>query len=186
MQALAFILKEVEKMKKEISLLAVAVSLLTVSAAFAHEEWHPFKVTAKGFAVSTDYPNTFKLVKIKLGFRVSDNETAVFWRGVMKVNSEKLQINNVTVSNNTVTGNLYRNGTLVGSFTVTSTTTDEKKVWFGTMALDNQTYRLYLLAKRHRHKWPIVENEFRVEKEINKEFKINKEFRAEIKEKNRD
>ncbi len=150
-------------MKKEYIVLAIAV--VAISAVFAQElgsqafpkpKIDRLAVVGKGLAVLSGDPNSFKLVKVGVaGVNVVlEGEQASLLVGVMDLDGERLRIRNITLTNSSVSGNLYRNDTLVGSFNIASVDKGDETVWYGSMTLDGQSYNLYILSV-HRAPKPL-------------------------------
>lgn len=128
----------------------------------------------KGFAVSAENGRSFSIVKItfvseKACIAIYPSPPAygtvlhemkgilpVFPRGVIRVDGNSIHIRNVAFGNDSVAGKLYNGNTLLGQFHIVSSLKENRKVWNGTMNLDDKVYHLYLFSIRWQEKLPLT------------------------------
>jgi hypothetical protein len=129
---------------KKILIVCLALLLLTPTFVQAASVLHKIYFLGRGIAVSPSDPLDFMMVKVGLGAAKPTTDT-VLRVGVMILDEQKYRIKEVSVANGSATGNLYLNGTQVGSFDVLSVMKGDAEVWAGTLTLDGTTYHLYIL-----------------------------------------
>jgi hypothetical protein len=92
-----------------------------------------------GLAISTTDSTIFRA----MGIEIAANNQGTY-NGALVFASEKLHLTNIAVNGNTVTGDIQRNSTTVGS--VSLTPTSEANHWTGTVTLDSKSYNAYVLS----------------------------------------
>ncbi|MBI2579020.1 MAG: hypothetical protein HYW26_04890 [Candidatus Aenigmarchaeota archaeon] len=117
---------------------------------FSPEEINGLRLIARGAAVWVNDPESFRDVKLLIAAKKSYNE-GVALHGFMRIGSRRIKAGNVSISNGSLSGSLYRNDTLVGSFSL-KPKENNTKLWHGTMNLDGHSYNLYLTRTRSFHK----------------------------------
>jgi len=139
------------------ALAIIAISLLAV-VAIAQEGAKPrvrdLVLVGRGFAVSSSDPSDFKLLRVgvaRVTVTVDDVETTLL-RGVLNADGDHLRVKDITHDNSSVSGNLYRNDTQVGSISLQSVVKGEHTIWYGTMTLDGASYNVYLFSIHRSHK----------------------------------
>ena len=87
-------------------------------------------------------------------------------RGKLNLQGDVLDVRNVTFGNETVSGQLYRNGTLVGSFNLAKS--GWFNVWHGTLNVDGNSYNLFIVKTKQfnwKWQWPAMISPAEIEEE---------------------
>ncbi len=98
----------------------------------------------KGIAVSTADSTVFRYMSIGVRETTLANSTQTQLTGMMGFAGEKLALSNIAVSGTTVTADIQRNGTTVGSVSLTPAT--DAGHWTGSVTLDGTTYNAYIFS----------------------------------------
>ena len=136
---------------KKILIVCLALLLVTPMFAQAASVLHKIYFLGKGIAVSPSDPLDFMIVKVGAGEAKPTTDTTLRV-GVMILDEEKYRLREVSVANGSATGNLYLNGTQVGSFDVLSVMKGDAEIWAGSLTLNDKTYHLYILDAPRRIK----------------------------------
>ena len=149
--------------KRNFALMAIAIMSLAMGAAYADNigsQNLPMPVITRlagegsGLAVNaadaTDF-GPIKIVAAKLNAVANGNSTEVE-RGAINFNDENLKLSDLVLGNSSISGNINRNGTQVGSLSISSVVKNGKTFWYGTMTLDGKTYNLYIVGLRREIK----------------------------------
>jgi hypothetical protein len=110
-------------------------------------------LVGKGLAVSQSNAMDFKVVRAITG-RVlvpwkANHSAAFVSRGVIELDKEKYSMENIDVVNDSITATLEKNGTEVGSLSVTRVEKPGQDIWAGTLTLNGEIYNLYLWGIAH-------------------------------------
>ena len=129
---------------KKVLIVCLALLLLTPAFVQAASVLDKIYFLGKGIAISPSDPLDFMMVKMGVG-AVKPTTDTVQRVGVIILDEQKYRLGEVSVANGSATGNLYLNGTQVGSFDVLSVIKGDVDVWAGTLTLDGKSYSLYIL-----------------------------------------
>ena len=104
-------------------------------------------VLGKGIAISSDDPTDFEIVKggiarVKTVLYGEETELAI---GVLWVGDTRYKVKDLTITNETVEGNLYSNNTQVGSLSLTLYVKQKEEVWVGVLTVNDKDYNVYIL-----------------------------------------
>ncbi|MEM5776855.1 MAG: hypothetical protein QXJ06_00205 [Candidatus Aenigmatarchaeota archaeon] len=101
----------------------------------------------KGIAISTTDPLDFKIVKIGLvqvKMNVSE-QVIVTNRGLIWLDDTKYQLLNATVTQNTISADVYLNNTLIGNLNLVLVQKNETSLWAGKIEISDKEYNVYIL-----------------------------------------
>lgn len=139
-----------EKMKKLIIALIISITIVG-GIVIAQEKLRPriktIATLGKGIAISQTDPKDFKLVKagiatVRLSLAGEGTELRV---GILFLDNERYKLKNITISDGSVSGNVYLNETQVGSFEASSVMKGNLEVWVGTLTINEETWNIYVL-----------------------------------------
>ncbi|HKZ45212.1 MAG TPA: hypothetical protein VJ343_00735 [archaeon] len=102
----------------------------------------------RGLAISPSDPKDFKVLKVGVA-KVSVNQTGNVTElavGILHLDNETYRIKDVAIGNGTISGNIYRNDTQVGSFNAESVIKGSSEIWVGTLTLNGETWNIYVLG----------------------------------------
>ncbi len=133
-------------------ILIASILVLFILPVLVHAQVEPKIKTlvfvGKGIAVSPNDPLDFRMVKAGVGsVKVSlAGETTELKVGVLILDGEKYKLKNIVDdSDGGVSGDVYRNNSRVGSFSVSSVLKDDITVWAGKLEVNGETFNLYIL-----------------------------------------
>jgi len=101
-------------------------------------------ILGKGIAASQSDPMDFMIVKLGIGKVTTPNGTELS-TGILKTDDEKYRLRNIEIDDGHATGDIYGNGSKVGSFDVSSVMKGDTEIWAGTMDLNGKTYNTYVI-----------------------------------------
>lgn len=105
-------------------------------------------ILGKGIAVSQNDPSVFKIIKVGLAkVKVTiNNESAEITTGVLNLDNDLYKIKNIVIANDSASGDVYKNDTKIGAFSVISVLKNGETVWYGTLTIDSTTYNVYVMS----------------------------------------
>jgi hypothetical protein len=115
---------------------------------------HKIGLIGQGIAISDIDPSDFELIKAgigKLKVRFGGN-TSILTAGILWLGDERYRLKDIEMGNKTISGNLYFNRTLVGSFSVSVVMKGGREVWAGSLSVNEASYNVYILSVRGRMK----------------------------------
>jgi len=130
-------------------LMAMAVSLAYAqgigSQVIPKPQIDDLALLARGLAVDAGNSSSFVPVAIGAGsVRFPTNMTVV--AGVMIIDTRRFTLENINITNSSISGNIFRNATQAGSFSVSSVIKNSRTAWYGAMTLNERNFNLYLLS----------------------------------------
>jgi hypothetical protein len=99
-----------------------------------------YPLMASGIAVKNSNSSSFGTISLLMTAKNASNTTTL--QGKMVYNFERLDFTGISASGGTVSANIARNGTIVGTISIVPA----QNGYTGTMTLDNSTYSLYLFG----------------------------------------
>jgi len=111
-------------------------------------------ILGKGIAISTTYPEDFKLIKIGIGTVTVEllGEETDLTIGVLFLDDDKFKLKDVEMGNDTASGKVFSDDEEVGSLNVSLTIKNEQEIWHGTLTVNNKNYNIYILEAERRIK----------------------------------
>jgi len=144
-----------EKILK-ISLVAIVFTVALVAPILAENlgiqslktKFKEIYILGKGVAVNPSNSQDISIVKIGLAsviVNLADSEINVT-AGVLHFgDNEYFILKDVNIGIGTLSGDIYKNNTIVGSFTLTLISKPSDNIWTGTLTINGQTYNTYIL-----------------------------------------
>ncbi len=118
-------------------------------------------VLGNGIAVSSNDPMDFEVVKAGIAtvrIRVLD-EFRNIRVGIMYIGDERYKIKNIVMGNGSISGDLYKNDSQVGSFSIDSYLKGNTEIWAGSLKINEDSYNLYIIQAHRKPKTiEVVEN----------------------------
>jgi hypothetical protein len=137
-------------MKKIIAaLLVLSILAVPVVAQLSHAQvtstvkLRALVVLGKGIASNPGDPMDFMILKFGLGKAAAGNRTLTV--GVLVADDQRYRLRDVVIEEGHATGNIYDNGTQVGSFDMSSVMKGDTEIWAGTLTLGGQSYNAYVI-----------------------------------------
>jgi len=111
-------------------------------------------ILGKGIAISTTYPEDFKLIKIGIGTVTVEllGEETDLTIGVLFLDDDKFKLKDVEMGNDTASGKVFSDDEEVGSFSVSLTIKNEQEIWYGTLTVNDENYNIYILEAERQIK----------------------------------
>jgi len=136
---------------EKITIVAIIAAMLLVTTVMAQTlpnlKIKEIGLFGKGLAISESDPKDVHEIKIGIAtFAVTLNsQSNDLSAGVLYFDNVRYNLKDVTIDNKTESGNVYLNGTQVGSFQISLTSKPKWELWTGTLTLNTQNYNLYIL-----------------------------------------
>jgi hypothetical protein len=145
-------------LKKEIIILSAILILAVLCVAAAADapkaKIKTIGLLGRGLMISPSDPKVFMIAKIGLADVEVDTDGNISEQkiGIFFADNQSYRIRDVSIGDGESSGSLYRNGTKVGSFDVTSVMKGDVEIWVGTLVLDGNTWNLYILEAERAFK----------------------------------
>lgn len=143
------------------SIVAIVFTVALVAPLFAQNigmqalkpRFKEIYLLGKGIAVNPSNSQDIKIVKIGLAeviVNVSGSEVNVT-AGVLDFDNETFKLRDFSIGIDTTSGNIYKNGTAVGTFSLNLISKPSDNIWTGSLTINGQTYNTYILEAQRKY-----------------------------------
>jgi len=101
-----------------------------------------YPLVGAGIGASTSDQSVFYRIGVGIFDRMNSTANTTQTSGVVSFNNERLQATSIAIGSGAVSGDLLRNSTTVGSFSLNQVSGANR--WTGTLTVDGQSYNLYI------------------------------------------